>query len=102
MVQNNSFKEHLRDSLQNHFIKKMSTSRSMEEICDLICSTLCISLQKIHEKNNPARFLAISLIKKHTTYMNSEIGQFFGGISYSAVSKIVERFERKIKTDKEL
>jgi hypothetical protein len=37
-----------------------------------------------------------------TTYMNSEIGQFFGGISYSAVSKIVERFERRIKTDKEL
>jgi len=82
--------------------RQLSASRSMEEICDLICSTLCIPLEKILEKNNPARFLAISLIKKHTTYINSEVGQFFGGISYSAVSKIVERFERKIKTDKEL
>ena len=42
------------------------------------------------------------LLKKYTTLTNSQIGQLFENISYSAVTRVVQRFEQKIKKDKEL
>ena len=44
----------------------------------------------------------IYLLKKYTTLTNSQIGQLFGNISYSALTRVVQRFEQKIKKDKEL
>jgi len=75
---------------------------SLEEIVHMICSILRISPEEINGKHNRMRSFTITALKKLTSYTNSEIGQFFGGLSYSAVSKIVERFEGELDADKEL
>jgi len=46
--------------------------------------------------------LLVQPLKKYTTLTNSQRGQLFGNISYSAVTRVVQRFEQKIKKDKEL
>jgi REP element-mobilizing transposase RayT len=53
-------------------------------------------------KDREARKVAIYLIKKHTSVINREVGERFGGVSYSAVSKVVARTERKMEKDRRL
>ncbi len=82
--------------------RQLHASLSLEEVVHLICSMLHISAKEIHGKHNRIRSFVITILKKQTSYTNSEIGQFFGELSYSAVSKIVERFEGELNADKEL
>ena len=51
---------------------------------------------------NTARNMAIYLIKKHTLLENRDIGELFGGVHYSTVSKTCSRFEDLISRDKKL
>ena len=46
--------------------------------------------------------LLVQPLKKYTTLTNIQTDQLFGNISYSAVTRVVQRFEQKIKRDKEL
>jgi len=46
--------------------------------------------------------MTIYLVKKWTGINNTEIGDLFGGLSYSAVSKINTRFSDTLKTDEKL
>jgi chromosomal replication initiation ATPase DnaA len=46
--------------------------------------------------------MAIYLLKRHTGATNAEIGKMFGGISYSAVAKIKERFAREMEENRKL
>lgn len=48
------------------------------------------------------RKVVIYMIKKHTGATNRQIGEYFGGLSYSAVAKIYDRFKRRLKKDKRL
>jgi len=41
-------------------------------------------------------------MKKFTGLTNREIGHFFGNLSYSGVSKVNRRFEKKIQEDSSL
>ncbi|MBF0458283.1 MAG: transposase [Nitrospirae bacterium] len=50
-------------------------------------------------RNNIARKIAIYLIKSYSGLGNKEIGELFGGIHYSAVSKIYSRVEEGILKD---
>jgi len=50
-----------------------------------------------HEK-----FLLLYLIKKHTGATNKAIGEVFGGITYSAVSKQYQRFIKELKGNRKL
>ncbi len=40
--------------------------------------------------------------KKFTSIGNKQLGGLFGGLSYSAVSKVKQRFAEKLKKDKRL
>jgi len=40
--------------------------------------------------------------KKFTSINNKQLGDLFGGLSYSAVSKVNQRFAEKLKKDKRL
>jgi putative transposase len=53
-------------------------------------------------RNNKARNVAIYLVKRSCGLSNREIGEIFGGIHYSAVSKASGRFEQEIKGDERL
>ncbi|HVN96683.1 MAG TPA: transposase [Syntrophorhabdaceae bacterium] len=48
------------------------------------------------------RNLAIYLVKKYTGVPNHEIGELFGGISYSAVPKVYRRFADRLSKDNDL
>lgn len=48
------------------------------------------------------RKIVIYMIKKHTGATNRQIGEYFGGLSYSAVAKIYDRFKRRLKEDRRL
>jgi chromosomal replication initiation ATPase DnaA len=49
-----------------------------------------------------AKKVAIYLLKKHTGMTNGEIGKRFGGLSYSAVSKICRRLEDEMESIRKL
>jgi len=53
-------------------------------------------------RNNKARNVAIYLAKRYCGLSNQETGEIFGGIHYSAVSKVSIRLEGEIKKDKRL
>jgi hypothetical protein len=53
-------------------------------------------------RNNKARNVAIYLAKRYCGLSNQEIGEIFGAIHYSAVSKVSSRLEEEIKKDKSL
>jgi hypothetical protein len=61
-----------------------------------------ISLDDVKENNGEYRNIAIHLLKKWTSICNSQIGELFGGLSYSAVSKTNQRFSAKLETDRKL
>ncbi len=42
------------------------------------------------------------MIKKHTGVTNRQIGEYFQGLSYSAVAKIYQRFTGKLQGDSRL
>ena len=49
-----------------------------------------------------AKKVPIYLIKRYTCLDNKEIGQVFGGLHYSAVSKAAARLEKELSKDKDL
>jgi len=53
-------------------------------------------------RGNTARNVAIYMAKRYCGLSNQEIGNIFGGIHHSAVSKVSSRLEEKIKKDKKL
>jgi putative transposase len=57
---------------------------------------------EISKDTGERRKVLIYMIKKHTGATNREIGEYFGGLSYSAVAKINDRFKRRLREDKGL
>ncbi|RMF87410.1 MAG: transposase [Nitrospinota bacterium] len=75
----------------------------LEDIITHVALAYGLTVQEVQQgKNREARKVAIYLIKKHTAVTNREIGERFGGISPSAVSKVVERTEREIEQNRGL
>ncbi|GBE33485.1 chromosomal replication initiator protein DnaA [bacterium BMS3Bbin05] len=75
----------------------------MDEIIELVAKQYGITPEEILDGGNrEARKAAIYLIKKHTEVTNREIGEQFGGVSYSAVSKVMERAEREMEANRNM
>jgi len=62
------------------------------DILMALCGYFDIPREQLLEKNSGHRKLVIYLLKGHTALTNRQIGQMFGGLTYSAVSKIYQRF----------
>ena len=54
------------------------------------------------KSTSPYKGYAVYLARKHTPFSNKEIGECFGGISYSAVTKIGTRLKERMKEDESL
>ncbi len=71
--------------------RALQTTYAVEEILDLVSNHF-----KVKEKGSNGlrqkRKISIYLIKKHTGATNKQIGDLLGGISYSAVAKVYQRF----------
>lgn len=76
--------------------RRAMKAADVETILQCMVSTLHTSREAILAPRNAFRDLAIYLSKKYTGATNREIGNLFGGISYSAVTRVCERFERKL------
>ena len=50
----------------------------------------------MRKKRKEFRDISIYLMKKFTSLSNSEIGHFFGDLTYSAVAKVYQRLEKKM------
>jgi hypothetical protein len=79
-----------------------------EEILQAVCEYFNVTreqaLKSSREKMKRREFrnIAIYLIKKYTGITNSQLGELFGGISYSAVAKAHQRFEARLKKNNKL
>ena len=82
--------------------RSLKTSLSLEEIVETIRRTLQVAPQEIMTRKGTYRNLGLYLARKHTGFLNREIGQFFGNITHSAVAKACERFEEAMAADKVL
>lgn len=84
--------------------KRFLEKRTPEEIIKEVAKAFCINGREtlIKGKNKEGRKVAIYLIQRYSGLSNREIGNIFGGIHYSSVSKISERLEREMARDKDL
>ena len=73
-----------------------------EDILTGLCGYFDIPREQLLGKNNGHRKLAIYLLKRHTALTNRQIGQMFGGLTYSAVSKTYQRFSARLRDDRRL
>ncbi|MGH7807562.1 MAG: transposase [Thermodesulfobacteriota bacterium] len=60
------------------------------------------AIKRKGSRDNRARKVAIYIVKRYSGLSNEEIGKIFGGIHYSAVSKVSERVQREMEVDKKL
>ena len=78
-----------------------AVTSDMDEITDLVGKQFKVSREQVQSKS-PYKGYAVYLSRKHTPFSNPEIGRYFGGLSYSAVTKIGTRIKDRMKKDTKL
>jgi REP element-mobilizing transposase RayT len=73
-----------------------------DEIIEAIYSEFKVSRDEVLRNRGELRNIAIYLMKQLTGMTNSQIGELFGGLSYSAVAKAYRRFWTKLDAEKSL
>ena len=79
--------------------RQLQAAHGSEDIIAAICSHLKVSRADLLQKSGENKKIAIYLMKKLTGMSNKQIGHLFG-LSYSAVSKVYQRFSAEAKTNK--
>lgn len=85
--------------------KRFKETPSAEEIVRAVARIFGVqadALKRKGSRNNRARKVAVYGVKRYSGLSNAEIGAFFGGVHYSAVSKIAARLERERAEDRGL
>jgi len=81
----------------------LRAKHGIEDVVGSVCKELTCTRQALTDPfNRRSRNLTIYLLKRHVAATNGEIGQVFGGLSYSAVAKVCQRMEKQLETDREL
>lgn len=94
--------EHLERTEISHR-KTLRTGAGVEEIVSALCEQYGVTLEKIAgSRRSQARNAMIYLLKKYTGATNTEIGELFEGLSYSAVAKISQNFSKQLANDKDI
>jgi hypothetical protein len=83
--------------------KALRASIEEEKIISELCKHYgCTLAEIVEDRRSEARKAGVYLLKKYSSATNAEIGEKFGGLSYSAVAKIYQSFSRKVEEDKGL
>jgi chromosomal replication initiation ATPase DnaA len=61
-----------------------------------------ISVADLRQLKGDERDIVVYILKTCTELSNKDVGEYFGGLSYSAVAKIKERFLGKLERDRAL
>ncbi len=85
--------------------KRLKDYPKPEDVIKAVSSVFCVSEESLKRKcsrDNRARKVAIYLIKRYSGLGNQEIGDWFGGMHYSSVSKLSSRLEETMASDENL
>jgi len=74
----------------------------IEDVIEAVCSYFEVPADRLTEGGNDLRDMAIYLLKRHTSGLNRQIGEFFEGLTYSGVSKANQRFSMRMSGDRSL
>ncbi len=80
--------------------RELHAAYRSDEIIETICDYFKTSPADIFKNKGDNRNIAIYLMKKLTSIPNKQIGHLFEDLSYSAVTKIYQRFSTKLKNNK--
>ncbi len=90
-----------RDEISNR--KLLQSRHDAEEVIEAVARYFKTGREYlVNNGNRRWRKIAIYLLRKHTGATNREIGEIFGGLTYSAVSRSNERFQRQLQKDRRL
>ncbi len=80
--------------------RALRTSVTVEAVLQAVVAAYGVSRQDLRaDKRCEARKAAIYLLKRNTGMTNREMGQLFGGISYSAVAKVHGRINAQLEAN---
>lgn len=82
--------------------KELDSVFSAEVIIKTIADYFKVRDDEILKDKGDYRKISIYFIKRKTSLSNLQIGEIFGGLSYSAVAKINERFKKIVGRSKSL
>ncbi len=78
--------------------RRLLAPLALDDVVGIISKTLGVTLDEV--LSGMHRNMAIYCAKTFTGFTNPEIGQYFGGLSYSAVTKVKGRFEKILRSDR--
>jgi len=84
------------------FRRELQASYSGEEILDMVCKHFKVTPDDLKQSKGVGRNIALHLMKKYTGMTNRQIGEHFGGLSYSAVAKAETALLQKAQKDQKL
>ena len=98
--------ERVKESHESPEVSNRQALRRINEVEDVLDAVVKQFKLKRKElvalRSGEARNVAIYLLKQYTAATNPEIGGLFGGISYSAVSKVSQRVDVELKKSRSL
>ena len=77
--------------------KALQMPYDAEEIVQQVSQYFGTRFEELSKRRGYERDLMVHLLKNKTGMTNREIGEFVGGLSYSGVSRVEERFIEKLK-----
>jgi len=78
-----------------------SAALDIDEIVHFLSIHFKVSEEKV-KSTSPYKRCAIYLTRRQTPFSNTEIDKYFGGITYSTVTKVGTRFKERMREDKRL
>ena len=82
--------------------RQLQSAYALDRIVESVAVHFGVSEGEVKISKGLYRNMTIYLVKKWTSINNTEIGDLFGGLSYSAVSKINTRFSENLNINKKL
>jgi putative transposase len=72
------------------------------DVLNMVADYFGLSLDSLLQRKGQMRSVTVFLMKFFTGMTNKEIGEYFGGLNYSAVAKIKKRFSDNLMEDRAL
>jgi chromosomal replication initiation ATPase DnaA len=82
--------------------KQLQALYGSDHIIDTISAYFKVPSDEVLTNSRGYRNLAIYLMKRFTGMTNRQIGELFGGLSYSAIAKVHQRLSAKLRNDQSL
>ncbi|MCP4553752.1 MAG: transposase [Bacteroidetes bacterium] len=96
----NELKDNVFQKKEISYRKDLDSAFTAEIIIKTIADYFNVHDKDIFKKKGEYRKVAIFFLKRKTSLSNRQIGEMFGGLSYSAVAKVNERFTKVIGTNR--